>query len=306
MSKLPTPHRSRTPAVPLVWVVPLVALAVGAWMVVRELRQRGPEITIEFADGSGLDAGKSPLEYKGVTVGKVSALQLKPDRSGVLIHLRLEREAEPLARAGSLFWIVRPEVGLSGVRSLDTLITGARLTVRPGRGPAASTFVGLAQPPPPVFPTEGRTFILACDQLGSITTGAGVYYRELKIGEVEVLRLAEDAGAVNIRIRIQAEYVDLVRANTKFWNSGGLSFHVSLLGAEVKDTSLTSLLTGGISLATPETEPLAEPAPAGARFPLAREPEKEWTRWRPRIPIHSHPGTTAPEVPEGIQGLMKH
>src|SRR4051812_18319164 len=95
----PLPQVSRARSFSLVWVVPLLALAVGGWMIFSELRQRGPEITIEFADGSGIEAGKTVLEHKGVAVGAVKAVTLKPDRSGVLVRLRLDKAAAPLATA---------------------------------------------------------------------------------------------------------------------------------------------------------------------------------------------------------------
>ncbi len=302
MSKPPQPVRSRAPSLPLVWVVPLVALAVGGWMVLREIRQRGPEVAIEFADGSGVEAGRTVLEYKGVSVGKVTGVQLKPDLSGVVVQLRLAKEAQALAKGGGRFWVVRPEVGFSGVRGLDTLITGARINVRPGDGAIATHFVGLDHPPPPEESADGRTFVLHGDKLGSLSSGAPVFYREVKVGVVESTRLANDAASVLVRIHIEGPYIDLVRTNSRFWNAGGFSFKVNLFGAQLKDTSLESLLTGGISFATPDQQPLAAVAPENATFALTTEPEKEWEKWRPQIPIRS-PASTDP-TPATLPALI--
>ena len=132
MSPAPVPKISRAPRFPLVWVVPLIALAVGAWMIAHELRNRGPEITIEFADGSGIAADRTELHHKGVSVGTVTAVELKPNLDGVMVRVRLRQTAAAIASEGALFWIVQPEIGLSGIRGLDTLLTGPRLNVRPG------------------------------------------------------------------------------------------------------------------------------------------------------------------------------
>src|SRR2546423_11682039 len=118
MTAPPTPQVSRARSFSIVWVVPLLALAVGGWMIFGELRQRGPMIAIEFADGSGIEAGKTVLEHKGVTVGMVKAVELKPDHSGVRVQLRLDKSATSLATADAQFWAVRPEIGFSGVRGL--------------------------------------------------------------------------------------------------------------------------------------------------------------------------------------------
>ena len=77
MNASATPKVSRVPTLPLVWIVPVIALAVGGWMVFRELRTRGPEVTIEFADGSGVEADKTALMHKGVSVGIVTSVSLR-------------------------------------------------------------------------------------------------------------------------------------------------------------------------------------------------------------------------------------
>lgn len=288
----PVPKVTRSYRIPLVWVVPLVALALGGWMVAREFKNRGPEITIEFSDGSGVTADKTIIEYKGVAVGAVTSVELKPTLDGVVVHVRLQKTAADLRKAGALFWIVHPEIGLSGIRGLDTLLTGARINVRPGKGQPVSHFVGIERTPPPEIPEEGKTFLLQAEQLGSLTSGAGVFYREMKVGMVETSRLAEDASSVLIRIHIEAPYADLVRTNTRFWNAGGFSFKVGLLGAELKNTSLESLLTGGVSFATPAGEggAVAAPAAEGTVFQVSPAADKEWLKWSPKIPLR------APEV----------
>ncbi|HEX2853058.1 MAG TPA: MlaD family protein [Opitutaceae bacterium] len=300
-SSPPVPKVSRAPTFPLVWVVPIIAIALGGWMVMRELKNRGPEITIEFEDGSGVAADKTVLEHKGVAVGMVTGVEMKPALDGVSVRVRLDKSAAALARDGALFWIVHPEIGLSGVRGLDTLLTGAKLNVRPGKGPPANRFVGLEKTPPPEIPEQGRTFTLQSDRLGSLTTGAGIFYREMKVGVVETSRLADDATGVLIRIHIEAPYADLVRTNTRFWNAGGFSFKVGLLGAELKNTSLESLVSGGIAFATPtgENGTLAPPAADGAVFQVAPEPDKDWLKWAPKIPLKAPEVVSVPPAKPG-------
>jgi paraquat-inducible protein B len=299
MSSHPAPKVSDAPAFPLIWVVPLIALAIGGWMGFRELHDRGPEITIDFADGSGVEAGKTVLDYKGVSAGIVEAVELKPGLDGVSIRLRLKKNAASLAGTGAQFWIVRPEISFSGVRGLDTLVSGVHLNVLPGKGPPADHFIGLDKTPAPDVVEQGRTFILQSDKLGSLTTGAPVFYREFKVGEVEASQLSNDSTMVLIRIHIDAPYVDLVRNNSKFWNAGGFSFNLSLFGgAELKNTSLESLITGGVAFATPDVDALAPAAPNNAQFTLASEPDKDWLKWSPKIPVKS-PTPVAQPAPKG-------
>ncbi|MDO8540634.1 MAG: MlaD family protein [Opitutaceae bacterium] len=305
MSTAPTPRLSRRPTLPLVWIVPLIALAVGGWMIFREFRHRGPEITIDFEDGAGVKPGATVLEYKGVSVGVVRAVELNPDLTGVSVRLQLDQGAAGIATEGAEFWVVQPEIGFSGIKGLDTLLTGVRLKVRPGRGAPATRFKGLSRPPPIENPREGRAFLLQAERLSGLNPGAPVYYREVRVGTVETSRLADTADSVLVRIRIDTPYLDLVRINSRFWNAGGVSFRMSLLGAEVKSTSLESLFSGGVAFATPDTgRQLATVAPEGHVFTLHPEADKDWLKWQPQISIQ--PSDSAPEpAPEGLLAPLR-
>ena len=308
MSTHPHPKISRAPSFPLIWVVPIVAVLIGAYMGFEELHSRGPTITIEFADGSGVEAGRTILEYKGVNAGTVRSVDLTPDLKTVIVKIRLKKEAQDLAVQGSKFWILHPEIGLGGIHGLDTLVTGVRLNVRPGTGPAAKEFRGLDQTPPPEAAT-GRTFMLVSDKLGSLATGSPVLYRQLKVGEVEASRLSDDSRSVIIRIHIDPIYSDLVRKDTKFWNAGGLSFKVGLLGASLKESSLESLISGGVAFATPTDEhgQVAPPAEEGTVFNLAPDADKDWLRWSPSIPIEAQEVAPASSPEKALlPSILKH
>lgn len=257
-------------------------------MVIQEFKNRGSEITIEFRDGNGVEPRKTALDFQGVAVGMVTAVTLNQELDRVLVTLRLHRDAAGLAREGSQFWIVRPEIGFSGIRGLDTLFSGPRINLRAGTGPAATYFKGLPGPPPVDHPGDGKVFVLQAERVGTMVAGAPVFFRDVKVGAVESARLAADAASVLVQIRIEPPYVDLVRINTRFWNAGGLSFRVNLLGAELKTTSLSSLVSGGVAFATPDTgRELADVAEEGAIFVLHAEMEKDWLKWRPSIAIGS-------------------
>ena len=308
MSQPASAKVSRASRLPIVWLVPLVALAIGGWMIFRELHSRGTEITIAFATASGVEAGKTNLVHQGVPVGEVTDVSVKKDLTGAVVKVRLHKAAEAFGRTGAEFWIVRPEVTFSGVRGLETLIGGVQLNGRPGSGPLAKEFSGQEHPPVREDPTQGRAFLLRADKLGSLSAGAPVYYREVKVGAVETSRLADDATEALIRVRVYTPYVDLVRANTVFWNAGGAAFKVNLLGAELKSTSLEALFSGGVAFATPDgKDGLAPVANDGASFVLHDEAEKEWLKWKPHIPIKptdSEPvrSPRATDLPAALKG----
>jgi len=49
----------------LVWIVPIVAAAVGVWVAVSRIMSEGPSITIELHSAEGLEAGKTKIRYQG-------------------------------------------------------------------------------------------------------------------------------------------------------------------------------------------------------------------------------------------------
>jgi paraquat-inducible protein B len=53
---------------PVVWVVPVIAAIVAAYLVYDRVHEYGPKITIRFKDASGLKAGITQITYRGVGI----------------------------------------------------------------------------------------------------------------------------------------------------------------------------------------------------------------------------------------------
>src|SRR5256885_15384877 len=94
----------------IVWVVPVVAAAIAGWLVYKKVAQAGPLINILFTDGKGLQTDQTAVKYRGVRVGDVRQIWLTEDQQHVQVKVRLDKSAASLARDGSQFWIVRPEI----------------------------------------------------------------------------------------------------------------------------------------------------------------------------------------------------
>ena len=101
---------------------------------------------------------------------------------------------------------------------------------------------------------------------------------------MQSLRLSDDARRVELDVFIRQPFAPLVRAESKFWNVSGVNVDIGLFkGAQVNVESLKSLVSGGLSFATPEAAKAGEPAADRAIFPLYDEPKKEWLEWSPAI-----------------------
>ncbi len=73
-----------------VWIVPIVALVIGAWLFVQSMSQKGPEIEIIFKSAAGIQADKTVIKYKDIEVGKVTEVTFGPKLKNVIVKAELK------------------------------------------------------------------------------------------------------------------------------------------------------------------------------------------------------------------------
>jgi paraquat-inducible protein B len=264
------------------WLLPVLALIATGAFAFDAWRQRGPLITIEFAHGAGVVPG-DPVMLRGVRVGEVRTVHMSRDLTHVNVEARLRKDAAALAAEGTRFWIVRPEISAGRVAGLDTIFGPRYLQCDPGTGKAASRFAGLDRPPANIT-NGGLEIIIEAAASGSLGIDSPVVYRGVRVGTVRDIALAPDARKVELSVVIDAPYRDLVRANSRFWNAGGIGLDWGLIrGFKVQAGSLETLVAGGIAFATPTK--LGEAVSPGQRFALADAPKDDWLEWSPDISI---------------------
>lgn len=252
----------------LVWLIPLVALAIGAFLAYKAYSSRGPTITITFETAEGLEAGKTKVRYLDVEVGTLQSVAIAPGLKNIVVTAEMVPAASEYLRTGTAFWIVKPRIGVGGVSGLGTLLSGAYIGLAPGEGESAREFTGLEDPPPISANVPGREYVLTAPNLGSVTPGAPIYYRGIDIGQVLGYELNADERSLDISIFVREPYTKLIYANSRFWNASGIDLATTASGVELQVASLQALLIGGIEVDTPITAQPTAVADAGARFPL--------------------------------------
>jgi paraquat-inducible protein B len=280
--EMPRARVRRRRLVRRVWVVPLIAVAVAAWLVYQRIQAVGPEIVVTFEDGAALRVGQTPLRYRGVQIGEVSGVRLSPDEKHALVKIRLQKDAAQIAREGSRFWIVRPRVGWGTFSGLNTVLSGPEIQVIPGKpdAPAKTEFAGLDTPPAAI---EGGLHIVLRAERPKMRTDAPVYYRGVEVGTVQKLDLAPNSLSADVHVIIYPRFAALVREGSSFWDVSGVAVKGGIFkGMQVEFESLRSFVTGGIEFATPPGTKRARP---GTVFFLYNEPKPEWLAWAPKIPI---------------------
>jgi len=236
----------------IVWLVPLVAAAIGVVLVYKTFTEKGPQITITFDSAEGLEAGKTKIKYKNVDLGILETINLSTDLSHVIIIAQLRKEAEAFLYENTRFWVERARVAAGKVSGVGTLLSGAYIGMDPGKpGKKTLQFKGLETPPIVTANLPGRHFVLQAPQLGSLDIGAPVYFRQIKVGQIVSFNLDDDGEAVTIKVFIHAPHHQRVFQNTRFWNASGLDFVVDAKGIRMNTESLVTLLIGGIAFDTP-------------------------------------------------------
>ena len=271
-----------------IWMVPLLALFIGAWMLFQHWYSQGPSFTLTVATAEGIVAGKTVIRSREVEVGRIETVELSEDYSHAVLKARLTNAAAGMLKKDSQFWVVKPELGLMKTANLETLVTGQYLEVQPASKQLGrqTSFVALEQAPDAAVSQAGLSLVLSAARRGSLKEGVPVTYREVTVGKVTGYELGNSADRVLVHILIEPRYAPLVRSGSRFWNTSGFGVDFGLFkGATIRTESLETLVQGGIAFATPDGDKLGTQARPEQTFPLFDKFEDEWLQWAPKIPL---------------------
>jgi len=237
-----------------IWIVPFIALIIAGWLAYQYFSELGPEIRIVFPKNEGLKAGQSHIRYKDVPIGVVKKIELNKEGEGVVVVARMDKMASPYLNENSKFWIVKPEVGVSGVSGLDTLLSGTYINMFTEKGTVKQEkFVGLAQTYRNIG--DGEYFILNTDKgITSVKVGTPIYFKNLKVGQVEYLVLGLDNTSIDIIIFIDKQYMSYVQMNSRFWARSTLDAEIISGTLDLKIAPITDMIQGAIEFSSPLRE----------------------------------------------------
>ena len=301
----------RSRRVSFIWLIPLVAVAIGGWLAWDTLSKEGPTITVTFDTAEGLQAGQSQLKYRDIVLGTVKDFELTPDRQHVIVTISTTRQAEPLLTDQTVFWVVKPRLFAGNISGLDTLLSGSYVGMLPASagGKPQRSFVGREDPPVLKAGTVGHTFLVKASRLGSISVGSPVFFRDLNVGEVLGWDIADMAASVTLDVFVRAPYDRYVNDETKFWNASGVSLKLGGAGVELQIESLRALLLGGVAFETPNEKRDAPMSADSHVFPLfADRGTADAASYTRKIPVVSYfPGSVrglAPGSEVTMHGLV--
>jgi paraquat-inducible protein B len=255
--------------VQLVWLVPLVAVLIGGWLAVQSILEKGPTITISFATGEGLEAGKTKIKFKNVDIGVVNSVVLSPDHKRVVASADLAKDAASMLVDDTRFWVVRPRISGGTVSGLGTLLSGSFIGMDIGtQSKTRRDFAGLETPPVFAAGVPGREFVLKSENMGSLDVGAPVFFRRLQVGQITSYTLDPDGSGVTLHVFINAPYDKYVKDDTRFWQASGIDVSLDTNGVKINTESLVSILIGGLAFQSPPDSVEITEAAAKSEFHL--------------------------------------
>jgi paraquat-inducible protein B len=265
----PTATTRKSRRIPLVWIVPVLTLAIGAWLAWDTFSKRGPTIVITFDTAAGLQAGQSQLKYKDVVMGTVKSIAVSEDLTRVVVAVETVREAERLITDKTVFWVVKPQLFAGRVSGLETLLSGSYIGMLPSTEPGKQQHQFIGKEDPPVLPSyvPGTVFHLQAGRVGSLSLGSPIFYRDLEVGTVLGWELGNMARHVTIHAFVRAPFDKYVHDDSLFWNASGVSVKLGPNGIKLQMESFRALLLGGVAFSTRPDTKAAISAPNHS-FPL--------------------------------------
>lgn len=266
----PTQQKRLSP----VWIVPFVALLIGAWLVYDNYASRGPQIALHLPSADGIEAGKTLIKTRNVEVGKVTSVALSDDLSGVEITAQMEPQAEKMLVEDTHFWVVKPRIGREGISGLGTVLSGAYIQLEPGQSEVDAREFDVSDQPPVAPPgAQGLRLNLVSQVGNSLSVGDAVTFQGVSVGRVEEADFDVSTQSMHHRIFIESPYDTLVTENTRFWATSGIDVRFGSDGFQVQVESLEALLGGGVTFGVPDDVPAGKEAEEDATYELYADEE---------------------------------
>lgn len=255
------PKIEQKKAVSFIWILPVIILGVLAWIAYQSYMQKGTNITVIFKSAEGLKEGVTPLEYKGLQLGKVTNISMHDDLKSVKVNILVKKEASKyVASESSNFWIKKPTVSLTKISGLSTIISGHKIELSPtfkteeeyANGAEKLSFIGLDTQPNDEFVDNGYYISLIANDKDNVEIGTPIFYNKYQIGEVVSKEFKYEKVFLSIYIYDKFNY--LVNQSSKFVINDALKVSYGASGLNIELGSLYSALVGGITVITPIKE----------------------------------------------------
>ena len=248
-------------SVSIIWILPLIILGILSWIAYESYMKKGTNITVVFKSAEGLKEGVTPLEYKGLQLGKVTKIDMHDDLKSVKVNILVKSDVSKyVANEASEFWIKKPTISLTKVSGLNTLISGYKIELSPKlktqeeyeKSKDKSYFIGLDTQPSDEFDDDGYYVSLLASDKDNVEVGTPIFYNKFQIGEIVAKEFVYEK--VYFTAYIYDKFNYLVNKSSKFMINEALKVNYGASGLNIELGTLYSALVGGITVVTQEKD----------------------------------------------------
>ena len=241
----------------VIWILPLIILGILSWIAYESYMKKGTNITVVFKSAEGLKEGVTPLEYKGLQLGKVTKIDMHEDLKNVKVNILVRSDvAKYVANESSEFWIKKPTISLTKVSGLNTLISGYKIELSPKlktqdeyeKSEEKLDFTGLDTQPNDELDNEGYYISLMASDKDNVEVGTPIFYNKFQIGEIISKEFVYEK--VYFTAYIYDKFNYLINKSSKFVINEALKVNYGASGLNIELGSLYSALVGGITVVT--------------------------------------------------------
>lgn len=209
--------------------------------------EMGHEIELTLDWNSGIDHNAAIL-FQGLTIGVIESFsKIDPVSRKITATAKVNPRVVPYLTEQSQFYIVAPQISLTGLSNAKTLLTGNYISIRPSlAGEPRNKFKVFSNKPPYKYAEPGLHLMLTSNDRSSLQVGSNIYYKQQVVGNVQAIETTAPERHL-IHIHVQPEFSHYVNHSSRFYNNSGVKISASLLGVDIQAQSLQSILTGGIA-----------------------------------------------------------
>lgn len=230
-------------------------------------------------------SNNSPVYFKDISVGKIIDVALDKSGKTIKASIYLYEQYLHLLSQQSIFWLhkgLEMKADFSGIDlSTGPLVrmlyggisftTPDQLSKKKLTPPTEGTEYKLysnyktAIESAPELQPPGKKFLIISQNAQSLSVGAPILHKNIKIGYIEDFQFTQSQREVLIECFVEKTFERLITTKTRFFNTSGITVSGGIDGINVQTGSLQSIISGGIGCVN-FTE--AVPIPPDTPYPL--------------------------------------
>ena len=92
-----SPEIKKKKGISPIWILPIVALAIGGWLLFKGVRDAGVDIVVHFESGEGITIGKTEVKYKGIPIGIVRSMDIDPELKSTALKIEMDKRTKKVS-----------------------------------------------------------------------------------------------------------------------------------------------------------------------------------------------------------------